>query len=202
MVKKEPPTDNASRPEDLFDSWAGWKPVWSIPRKKKHRKKSIPITPHDFQENQSPTEAVEIRLTAERKAHRGQRRIVDARLWDAMVSSQQDAALKIEHAFNTMSRGIGYRISDPSRISFEKSYNNENEHQAYMVNFYFKWAKKCTEEKLLHAAVIDILVFGKSCRSVDRERRMRNGWARTNLLECLDIYCEMNGWPTSKDNKD
>lgn len=130
MISTDDPDDKRKtrRPDALFDPWAGWKPAWTTRHRGRRRKNAAPATPHDHQETHSPTEAVEMRLSAERTTTRSQRRIVDAR-------------------------------------------------------------------NLCHAAVIDILCHGKSCRESDRARRVRNGWSRSNLLEALFVYCEMRGWP-------
>ncbi len=83
---------NTPAPEGLKDPWADWKPQWNGKKK----------TPHDLQEKHSPTESAQVKLTAERRSHKSQRRIVDARLWDGMAPAQQDAALEIAAAHDMM----------------------------------------------------------------------------------------------------
>lgn len=197
MISTDDPDDKRKtrRPDALFDPWAGWKPAWTTRHRGRRRKNAAPATPHDHQETHSPTEAVEMRLSAERTTTRSQRRIVDARLWDAMTPAQQDAALEIDFAFQLLSKGLGFRMSDPHRLRHGRSHGSETERQARRIAEYFDWAKSCKRENLCHAAVIDILCHGKSCRESDRARRVRNGWSRSNLLEALFVYCEMRGWP-------
>lgn len=172
---------------EQFD-WSEWKPIWTQKTAK---------TPHDYQENHSPSEQTRIRLSHLRKTISASRRIVDARLWDAMSFEQQNAAIAIDHAFQTIGKGLGYRNSRfERRESQTPTYRTQSEtdYQADLINQYFGWAKECKREKTNHAAIIDVLSFGKSCKAVDRERKCRNGWAKTNLLDGLDIYCKIMGW--------
>ena len=179
-----------------LDPWEDWKPKWTIENSLAKRKKrpKKPKTPHDFQEQHSPTKATKVKLSDKRSIDQNQRRITDARLWNAMSAPQQDAALQIEFGFRLTTKGIGYRTSDPSRIPNSKTHNNETEHQTAVISSYFDWSITCQKSGLSHTAVIDILAYGLSCRKVDKARRLRNGWARTNLLDCLTLYCKMKGW--------
>jgi len=178
-------------------TWDDWRPKWTIENSqaKRKRKPKPAVTPHDFQESHSPTKTIKTKLSQKRHVDTNQRRITDARLWDAMSSSQQDAALQIEYGFRLISKGIGYRTSNPSHIPNSKTHNNETEHQTEIISFYFDWSRECQKKGLSHSATIDVLAYGHSCRKIDKARRVRNGWARTNLLGCLSVYCKMKGWP-------
>ncbi len=187
-IKNRKNAPRTARPEDLFDPWAGWKPVWGEGGNK---------SPQDFQEDRTPTETVELRAGAQgRTVERCRRRVTDARLWEGMSVPQQDAAVEIERAFALISRGVGYRISNPYAPRVDHGRTNANERQGIVVAGYVSWANDCMKAKLSHAAALDILGFGKTCREVDRERRVRKGWARENLSECLFLWCKMRGWPT------
>jgi len=174
---------------------ADWKPIWTIKSRKK-KKKNRPQTPHDFQEIHNPTHTVDVKVTHVRKLQRSRRRIVDSRLWEAMSDFQQNAALEIDFSYTLITKGLGYRSSDPSRMRYGKSHRPETERDTTLMSLYFSWAEHCQKTKCAHASCLDILVFGKSCRTVDRERQSRNGWAKENLLQCLSTYCELKGWPT------
>ncbi|MBI1215070.1 MAG: hypothetical protein GC185_04530 [Alphaproteobacteria bacterium] len=205
-ASRDPFTDPLADP--LADPWADWKPQWQALRKqsKKGKRKppaskagsktgAAPATPHDFQERHSPTEGVTTRLTPDRRQERGQRRIVDARLWEAMSAPQQSAALEISRAFETMGKGLGYVTSDWERIPGCAGPNDAAEAHMRRVDTYVEWTKRCHREKVSHSMVIDVLVFGFSCRALDRDRRVRPGAARDNLLAGLSIYCALRGWP-------
>jgi hypothetical protein len=149
---------------------------------------------HDQQETHSPTEGVSLKISAERQQVRCQRRIVDARLWDAMTPVQQDAALEIARAYETMGRGLGYAASDWARIPGGSGSHNMAEAQSRLVNFYIDWTKACHKNAVSHALIIDVLVFGFSCRAVDRDRRQRAGTCRQNLMQGLTLYGQLQGW--------
>jgi hypothetical protein len=172
------------------DPWAEWKPLWTNKNRKLKNK-----TTHDIQERHSPTEPVTVRLTATRSAHKSQRRIVDNRLWEAMSSSQQNAALQIALAFELMGRGLGYVNSNWQRIPGCKGQSNVSESHARLIQVYTEWAAHCALNKISHSLIIDILCFGHSCRTVDRDRRLKNGSARANLMQGLSLYCRRMGWP-------
>jgi hypothetical protein len=181
------------------DPWADWKPQWTAKNKDKQKSTAKPIQNADapaHQERQSPTEAVRLR-----GAHDGdtaRRRIVDARLWDAMSAAQQDAALQIAEAYETMGRGLGYVTSDWQRIPGARGTGNAGAAHSRLIHGYVEWTKQCHREKISHAMMIDILVFGFSCRQQDRDRRLRSGSARKNLMDGLTLYCLLQGWPTPR----
>lgn len=185
IIDDRRPKDTSQAPPGIpGDPWADWKPVWTS-------KKS---TPQDMQEKHSPTEQVSVRLTSERQAHSSQRRIVDARLWGAMTIFQQDAALVIAASFDMMGRGMGYVTSNWQRIPGCKNGSNVTELHARMIQFYIEWSQKCARKKISHSMVIDVLCFGFSCRMIDRDRRLKTGSTRENLMSGLSLYCELRGW--------
>ncbi|MDD9901564.1 MAG: hypothetical protein OXT65_11330 [Alphaproteobacteria bacterium] len=168
------------------DPWSDWKPRWT--RKKQGKK-----TPHDFQEAQAPSETVTVRLSATRQQDTSRRRIVDARLWAAFSPAQQDAALHIAAAYEALGRGLGFTTSDWQRIPSTGG-GNASEFHARQIKRYIAWTKECHREKIRHAMIVDILVFGLSLGESDKSRRVRKGTSRQNLLDGLDLYCKINGW--------
>lgn len=195
LDRKRPPAgddDQAPRksndPAALFDPWADWKPERSL--------KGV-ATPHDFQEQHSPTESVSVRITAERREQRSTRRITDARLWDGLTQPQQDAALQIAFAYETMGRGMGFVISNWQRLPGSPGSHNIAESHARLISTYIGWAQACQKQKIHHSLIIDVLVFGQTLVAVDRDRRVRKGTARQNLIEGLSLYCKLQGWPVN-----
>lgn len=171
---------------NLFsDPWADWRPMWSEKGK----------TPHDLQERHSPTQTVAVRIPADKQTRKNQRRIVDARLWEAMSASQQQAAIEIALAYETMGRGLGYVISDWKRIPGARGLSNVADAHSRLINAYIDWTKYCHKSGVSHSMIIDVLVFGFSCKALDRERRVRAGTSRENLLAGLSLYSRLKGWP-------
>jgi hypothetical protein len=59
---------------------------------------------------------------------------------------------------------------------------------------YVEWAEIGVKGKFLHAAALDIICYGKGLREVDSGRRKAHGFAKTNLVNALDVWCEVRGW--------
>jgi len=156
-------------------SWKEWKPLWTDKK----------LTPHDFQEVHSPTKIVKPRTKA---------RITDIRLWNSMTPPQQDAAIEIASSFETLTKGIGYNSINWQKIPGTRSSHNISELHAELINIYMQWGEKCIKRSISHSMVIDILCYGLSCSVSDRERRIRKGGSKKNLLEGLEVYCKMRGW--------
>ena len=161
--------------EEKQTDWSLWKPEWTGQQQ----------TPHDLQEKHAPSE---------RRSDNTQRRIVDARLWESMAPLQQEAAVIISSSFTMINSGIGYTTSNWERIPGGRGTGNIGEAHARLMNIYFDWARKCAVKKISHAMVVDVLCFGLSCRTVDRNRRLKNGSTKINLMRGLSLYCELMGW--------
>lgn len=183
------------------DPWDDWSPQWRVKARRESAAtgKASGDGVHDKQEKHSPTQAATLSphdpaVTAARdgNAPKPRRRIVDARLWEAMTPVQQHAARQVVAAFEGMSRGMGYAGSDWTRVRGGKSSLSET--QTRHIDSYVEWAAACQREKISHAMILDILVFGHSCRAVDRDRRLRAGSARENFIAGLDLYCRLQGW--------
>lgn len=171
------------------DPWEDWQPQWQKKRKQ-------PASVHDQQEKHSPTQAAALPGNGRSAAYTSQkaapqRRILDARLWDALTPAQQNAAQQIAHDYEIMSRGLGYSNSDWTRV---RGSGNAGAMHGMAVSSYVEWAQQCLRDKISHAMAIDIIVFGHSCRAVDRDRRVRAGTARQNLVDALTLYCRLKGW--------
>lgn len=150
--------------------------------------------PSDWQEDHSPTDNYEVRLTGQKKTTIARRRKSDARLWESMSGHQQDAAIRIARAFELITSGTAARAQTYERSGIV-GIRPPSRAQIEVVEEYFQWAEAVLRAHLSHAAVVDVLVVGESCHSVDSARSKRNGWTKQNLLDCLNIYCQQQGWP-------
>lgn len=171
-------------------AWEGWKPDWTRDT----------TSPHARQEKHSPTAPVRRRMQSDRfdmpRQESARRRISDARLWDKLSPAQQDAAHEIALAFEGIGRGLGYAAINFERLpSARGGAAGALECMEHLVNAYLEWTKRCKQSRVSHSMVIDVVVFGFSCRALDRDCGARRGAARKNLAEGLDIYCRMKGWP-------
>ena len=151
--------------------------------------------PNDWQERIEPTEAVEVTISrsTRRVKEIARRRVVEARLWNAMSEEQQVAAERIARGFQVITAGLGHggmRLD----VRGGPSYGDPWEKARDLIEDYWAWAKRAQRERLNVAAALDVLAFGHSCRDVDRWRRKRKGWARGNLFGGLEVYCGIKGW--------
>lgn len=160
-------------------TWDGWKPDWQG-------------NPHAVQERHSPTINVILRGVSDA----GRRRIIDLRLWESLSPPQQDAALEIAHACRLLSRGIGYAQSDWERLPGASAHDMGSE-MAQLSGLYAAWARACRTGHVWHEAIVDILVFGQSCGAQDRDRKLRRGSSKRNLIAGLSLYCRLRGWPVN-----
>ncbi|HAU28582.1 MAG TPA: hypothetical protein DCW68_00505 [Rhodospirillaceae bacterium] len=147
---------------------------------------SLLCEPSLWQARHSPIVIAQITPEGERRKQSCQRRLLDARLWNSLTPQQQANAMRIDRAFRVMSRGMGLRLS-----SFMQSFgsgSHENERDAETIATYFAWNRQVQKANLSHAAAMDIVVYGRSCREVDALRRKRKGWARENLGQALDLW--------------
>ena len=183
-AEKITPQNNVTVNPMFIDPWQGWNPCWT----------EAELTPQDWQETHSPSENTQVKLPEQKNSQAVNRRIVDARLWESMTADQQSAAIKINLAFEMMSRGMGYAQSNWQRIPGCKSASNIGEAHARMINVYIAWAKECAVKKISHSMAVDVLCFGFSCQMIDCDRRLRKGSTRCNLLAGLTLYCELRGW--------
>lgn len=152
------------------------------------------VQPADWQEHHSPTESVLVRLTGQKKMTIARRRKTDARLWEAMSGFQQEAALEISDTFEGITAGTAPKIQNLERTGGKAGHPASTAH-IEETEAYWRWAESVQRAGLSHAAVVDILIIGESCRTVDASRHKRKGWAMENLLACLNLYCQLQGWP-------
>jgi len=164
--------------------WDGWSPDWKSERK----------SPHALQERHSPTAPVTLRDAAGKTRAGCARRVTDARLWDSLAAPQQDAAREIALACEVLGQGLGYAASNWEKIPGSRA-NNALECFERLVAGYVAWARRCGQEGISHSLVVDIVVYGFSCRALDRDRRAATGTARRNLARGLALYCRLKGWP-------
>lgn len=188
-VKNKPPvksrTPVARRLPD--DPWRDWQPQWRGAG-----------TPHDLQERHAPTEAVYLRDAHGRDQEHCQRRILDARLWDGLPAASQAAARQIMLHYESLSRGLGFATSDPQRLPGARNPLGAINGFAQLRGLYDDWVAACRKDNLSHSMVIDVLCFDISCKLLDRDRGVRSGTSRQNLLAALALYARLAGWTRTR----
>jgi|GEM_PF-2140823 len=170
------------------------------------QKKKYHTVPLD---EEQATEAVVLRITADGKRTRqgATRRKHDARLFDAMEKSP----FQCERAFDRIARGylvitgqVRVKVARLGRdIEVASGKSDEESFQEYITGLkrdYLEWAESLMgaadhpDRFIRHAAAIEIIGEGRSASFVDTTRRKRNGWARDNLIDALEVYCKLKRW--------
>ena len=107
-------------------------------------------------------------------------------LYSAFSREERRAAEMIAMGFECRTSGLGFRTQSFSDMP--SCAGRQEEWQVELMQSFMVWAVAVQAESLSIAAALDFLVFGKSCRTIDKERRKRNGYAKSNLLNSLKIY--------------
>lgn len=126
------------------------------------------------------------------------RRVSDARLWDSLSSDEEWAATRIADAFAQIDRGLGVRNVSVEGGSVMGGIRSGHPPMTRLVVDYFAWGRKCTARRIDHSAIMDVLGYGKSCRTTDCARRRRKGYTREQVGEGLSLYLELHGRITRK----
>lgn len=158
------------------------------------------LAPESWQEKHSPTEDVKVRYRQDGRTRidviQCRRRVLEARLWDGLHPSLQDAAEAIERGFSLVTRGMGHKPPSYGLGSGGKAGYSDRDVSA--IEDYWAWAKEAQRQRIDHAGIILILVQGVSLAGLDAARRKRKGYAKAELMEGLNLFCRQRGWPTQK----
>ena len=110
----------------------------------------------------------------------------EPRLFSMLTDDQVRIAEKISRGFHLRTAGLGMRTQNYSRLP--SSTGNTEDWQVELMRRFMLWAVRVQEAGLSLSAVLDVIIFGKSCRAVDRARKKRNGYARAQLNDALALY--------------
>jgi len=165
---------------------------------KAQRRLSENTPPECWQEKHSPTEDVKVRYRQEGlkriEVIQCRRRVLEARLWDGLHPSLQDAAVAIERGFSLVTRGMGHK---PPVYELRGSGKGDfSDWDSEAMAEYWAWALEAQRQRIDHAAIILVLVEGMALAAVDAARKKRKGYAKEQLLDGLNLFCRMRGWPT------
>lgn len=156
--------------------------------------------PEAWQESHSPTEDVKVRYRQDGAKRVDmilcRRRVVEARLWRGLDPSLQDAAVAIERGFSLVTRGMGHK--PPSYELGNGGKGGYGDRDVDAMEDYWVWAKEAVRQRVDHAGIILVLVEGMALAGLDMMRRKRKGYAKAELIEGLNLFCRLRGWPTQK----
>jgi hypothetical protein len=122
----------------------------------------------------------------DRRAPGPVRRRNDGRLWESLDDDQIRAAEMIYQGFRLRVPGAAFRTQVFSLLP--RQARRASDRGGQLLELYAVWAGACQAEGLCVGAALDIIVFGRTLRAVDRHYGRRNGFARCNLLEALECF--------------
>ena len=119
--------------------------------------------------------------------------------WQSFSAEQVQAAQHLYYGFQRRYGGSGYRTQDyrfmPKVKSTSQAWGDE------YTGLFLGWANQVKAEGLSLVAILEVLVFGQSCRAVDKQLGRRKGYTRKNLAAGLDLYEDLRGKHTRIEKK-
>jgi len=112
----------------------------------------------------------------------------------AIDNDEVQAAWDIRAAFEIITLPVRLRIASLEKIDCSTAGDIDGPRARRLTRRYNDWVDEMTRQSLAVGPVIDIVVEGKSCRRVDRERVVRKGTACRLLKAALLSYCRIAGW--------
>lgn len=150
-----------------------------------------------WQEAHSPTEDI----AGKKSQHFCRRRVQDVRVQDKIDECGGNvAAIRISRAYHHLTHGMGAKISSIYIKKFERcgleNFLNDGEWLDYLIRCvvdYKKW-RDLYGNRVNCDAIVNIICDGLSFDAVTKKYHKRNGWAKDNLVEGLDLYNKMKNW--------
>lgn len=125
----------------------------------------------------------------------GVRRIADAKLFERMPPEHVRAAQEIHDGFRGITGGLHYKPASWERLDASRSATaRARDYLGDCTTHFWRWSREMQRHRMPTAPILDVFVFGHSCRAVDRDRRRRNGWTKGVIDEGLGLYCKGRGW--------
>lgn len=123
------------------------------------------------------------------------RRIVDARLFDSLGYRHEDAAQAIYDGFRAITEGLGYKPAGYERL--DRAHGTAARVRDYLndcTTYFWRWTHEMERYRIPRSPIINVFVFGFSCREMDKFKQKRHGWTRSVIDEGLGLYCKERGW--------
>lgn len=126
----------------------------------------------------------------EEEAKEGRRvRQSNEKLWQGLDDAERRAAHLIYIGFLAKFSDLGMRTQ--RFLWMPKGKPGANEYRDFLIDLFTKWATVQGDKYFDVLAVLDVVIFGKSCREVDRAMRRRKGFAKDNLIIGLHEYAKI-----------
>ena len=109
--------------------------------------------------------------------------------WRSFSVTQVRNAQFIYAGFQRIYASSGVRTQNYSFMP--RAQNNNSERSTRAEELFSKWARKGWEVDISVTAILEVLVFGYSCREIDQRHQKRKGFAKQNLIAGLELYEEL-----------
>jgi hypothetical protein len=120
------------------------------------------------------------------------------RLWESLTEIQINSAQNIYLGFQGRFGELGYRAQN---FMWTAKYTGKPEGRLdRLIEIFSDWASHERGVRFDVISVLDLLVFGKSCRDVDKSLRKRKGFAKENLLSGLETYLDVSEMHLKREN--
>ncbi|MCG8492269.1 MAG: hypothetical protein MI743_11685 [Sneathiellales bacterium] len=113
----------------------------------------------------------------------------EKKFWKSLSPSEFKSAQQLYYGFQLLVSGIGYRTQSFSGMPVTSMENTG--HQSDIVSDFQVWIVHARGNGVCLGAFLDLLVFGQSCREIDRSYRRRKGFAKDNLVKGLTLYLDL-----------
>lgn len=125
----------------------------------------------------------------EKTISRRVRNASDKAVWDVITGDREWAWKVIVATCIMLGTGVGFRVSDPSRVV--SGFNGDVEAGALWLALISEWRELADKRGLNADMCVDVLWQGLGFRAAEQKHKCRNGSARQNLADCLDLLVEM-----------
>ncbi len=106
------------------------------------------------------------------------------------------AAYEIERVYFAITRGLSIRTSSFEKVDRSEPAPAPPQLQTAYTKRYLPWAQLMDKDMDGPALkiIIDVVVFNRTLKDIDRRHRMRNGYARQVTIAGLKLYADLSQW--------
>ena len=138
-----------------------------------------------------PHKEITQRLKQQEEEARQGRRVPKSseKLWQGLDDAERRAAHLIYIGFIAKFDALGVRTQ--RFLWVPKGAPQANEYRDHLIDLFTHWATTQGGKYYDVLAALELIVFGKSCRDVDRRFKRRKGFAKDNLMVALQEYSKL-----------
>jgi len=112
----------------------------------------------------------------------------EKKFWKSLSPFEFKSAQQLYYGFQLLVSGIGYRTQSFAGMPLKTI--KDSGYQSDLIDEFQIWVAHAKCKGICISAFLDLLVFGQSCREIDRRYRRRKGFAKDNLVRGLALHFE------------